>query len=445
MAVNHWIIAGAIFIIVIFLTLGIGWWLRNHPQPPPLNKYSAPLTWGSVTPGPDSDKNLCQLYTFPASNINGKIFPGNPTFNTLILDSMTGIPLDNVNSVCTDVDQLYAGEVQHSCTGPLGVIDGQISLCRLLTGGVTGLGGTEVFYANSFCPAQIPCAGQLAVVALNYHPGPDTPLNCIQNSDQGPIMNTCDPSNPDQLFRVTRTAIGVNPATLTTTSPQNGLLAQIYDRTTGLCLGLGSGTETTLYSPPTTISCSGTTGTNLFSGPQVILSTCTGNAGSTGAPFPGYNWALFPSMRYCSYPGGGCGGQCSGTCNQCYQVFNANACTGPPDCYDCNGYPYLITPPQISYIADINIDQLPYGVDASYAGLSGSNATVQWLIDNNVKSLYYGGVDQGFILKPFGLNSNWCPDTPFASQYINIATYNTISQENICYAEGITSSNCINF
>lgn len=447
MTPTQWLIAGIIFIIIIFLTLGIGWWIRNHPPPPPLNKYSAPLAWGPVTPTTD-DRGECQLYTFSPTNINGHIYPGNPTFNTLVLNNMEGNPIDNTMNVCTDIDQLYAGEVQHSCTGPLGVVDGQISLCRLLTGGVTGLGGTEVFYSNAFCQAQIPCAGQLAVVALNYHPGPDLPLTCIQNDANGPIIATCNPANPDQLFRITRTAIGVNPLTLSAISPQNGLLAQIYDRTSGLCLAMGSGTETTIYIPPTEISCTGTTGTNAFSGPNVILSTCTGITGSntggtTGALYPGYNWAFFPSMRYCSYPGGGCTGKCPSSCKGCTQVYNANACTGPTNC--CTGFPDLITPPQISYIANINITQLPYGPDASYAGLSGSNATVQWLLDNNVKSLYYGGYGKGFILKPFGVNSHWCPDTCFASQYINIATYNTISQENICYADGFTSSDCINF
>jgi hypothetical protein len=448
MSISHWLVAGAIFIIFIFIILGIGWWIRNHPSPPPLNKYSAPLTWGPQSPGPDPNKNQCQLYTFPPINVNGKIYPGNPTFNTVILNSLTGSSLNNLNSICTDIDQLYAGEVQHECTAPFGIVDNQISLCRLLSGGVTGLGGSEVFYSNAFCPTQIPCAGQLAVIALDYHP--NNPLNCIQNTDQNPIIMPCDPSNANQLFRVTRTAIGVNPTSLSSSSPQNGLLAQIYDRNTGLCLGLGSSISSTIYTPSTNISCTGTTGTNVFNGPNVILTSCTGITGSgtggaTGALYPGFNWAFFPSMRYCKIIGGGCGGSCSGSCNQCYQIFNDNACTGPSNCYDCNGTPYLITPPQIAYIADVNITQLPYGNDASYSGLSGSNATVQWLIDNNVKSLYYGGYGEGFILKPFGLNAHWCPDASFASQYLNIATYNTISQENICYADGLNSSACINF
>ena len=92
MSFTAWLIAGTIFIIILTIALGIGWWLRNNniPAPAPPNKYTAPLGWSSPTVGPNPNKNYCQLYEFPTAlvDINGTetAIPGNPTFNPIILN-----------------------------------------------------------------------------------------------------------------------------------------------------------------------------------------------------------------------------------------------------------------------------------------------------------------------------------------------------------------------
>ena len=441
MSFSAWLIAGSIFIIILTIALGIGWWIRNNdrPTPAPPNKYSAPLVWGKATAGPNPAKNTCQLYQFPTAiaDVDGvpTAIPGTPTFDANILNGLTGranYPL------CLDSDQVMAQQVQHTCTAPNGVVDGSITRCFLLSGGTTGLGGTEVFYTDSECFNVPPCAGELSLVSVNFQAPTVDDIFCIQQSGTGAnaTMQPCNPSIPNQLFRITRINPGQNPNALQPGQGQNGLLAQILDRDSGLCLVAGNATTTTTYNPayltPIDSGCSGPEQT--LSGTNVILGPCTGSTGLA----PGYVWVLLPSLPYCPIVGNPCSG-CGG-CVGCNRVLGTTTCAG---CQGCNGTAPLPTPPQIVYIGNLPFNEIPVG-PTGYQGLTGSSAVVKWLIDNNAESLYYGGAGNGLILRPLGTDVAICEQKPYTSQYLNLTTYNTISTEEVCLAEGtLGTPNCI--
>ena len=429
MSFTAWLIAGTIFIIILTITLGIGWWLRNNnvPAAVPVNKYTAPLGWGKPTPGPNPNKNFCQLYEFPTvlADINGveTAVPGNPTFNSTILDNLQG---ERVIPSCLDSDQIIAQQQQHTCIAPIGVVEGQITRCFLIEGGTTGLNGTESYYTNVGCPAITQCAGQLSVISINFQAPSAPQIFCLQapiGTSGGTVtMQECNPSINQQLFRVTRINPGQTPNSLSPGQGQIGLLAQILDRDTGLCVVPGNDPSSTIYNPAFLgiTGCSGSG--NTISGTNVVLSACT------GGEFPGYVWALLPSFPYCSIVGG-CKG-CTG-CLECLPVQGSNDCAG---CSGCTGHHNLVTPPQIVYIGDLDLSQAPTGL-TGYNGLTGTSAFFQWLLDNDAKSLYYGGGDNNLILTNLGVDYTICSQKPYTAQYMNITSFNTISEESVCYAD----------
>lgn len=434
MSFSGWLITGAIFIIILVVALGIGWWIRNrsNPTPTPANPFLAPLTWSNPEPGPNTDKNSCQLYQFPTAVVDlGGIptaIPGTPTFNEDILNGLTGRP---VLPFCIDSDQIIAQQVEHTCTAPEGVVDSAITRCFLISGGTTGLSGTETYFTNSGCPNIPPCAGQLSLVSINFQAPGVTGIFCLQSQGSGAniVMAPCDPANPNQLFRVTRTNPGQNPLALEPGQGQNGLIAQILDRNTGLCVIPGTGTTTTLFDPayltPVQSSCVGPI--QSLTGPNVILGACT------GGQFPGYVWALIPSIPFCSVTGG-CPG-CTG-CFGCQRLQGSNVCQGCPTCHGAAATP---TPPQITYVGNLKLNEIPIG-PTGFAGLTGPSAIVQWLISNDAQSLYFGGTGNGLILRDFGLDVTMCIDKPFTAQYLNLVTFNTLSVEEVCLAEGILAT-----
>lgn len=429
MSFSGWLVAIAIFVTILIIALGIGWWIRNNitPLPPPPNPFSEPVVWGTPTKGPNPTKNFCQLYQFPTAiaNINGfeTAIPGAPTFNPNTLNNLQG---SNIIPSCIDTDQTVAQQVQHTCSAPFGVIDGAITRCFLLTGGVTGLGGSESYYTNTGCTKVPACAGQVSLVSVNFQaPRPTQPgqlpdIFCIQNSNSNALMEICNPSLQSQLFRVTRINPGQNPNTLQPGMGQNGLIAQILDRSNNLCLQPGNMTTTTIFDP-SYVGCTGPTST--FSGMSVGFSACTGGSS------PGYIWALLPSIAFCSNPQG-CPG-CTG-CFGCVRTPGTINCSG---CAGCTGFSPIVTPPQIIYIGNLNLNNIPSGA-TGYKGLTGPSAIFQWLIDNNAQSLYFGGTGTGLILRNIGVDVNICPNKGYISQYLNLATYNTISQESVCLAQG---------
>lgn len=223
MALAGWLVAIGILIVIIFIILGISWWNRNHQTPSsnPPNRFNDPLIWSAPIPGPDPAKNVCQLYEFPSGTgtINGvtTVIPGTPTFDPNILNNLSGT---QGYPVCLDPDQIMAIQLQHTCANPVATSDDSISRCFLQTGGTTGLGGTETYYSNinipggQGCLTISPCVGQLAVLSVNYQ-APTIPPHCIVNNGlENATMTLCDPTQPNQLFRITRINYGQNPNTM---------------------------------------------------------------------------------------------------------------------------------------------------------------------------------------------------------------------------------------
>lgn len=436
MSFAGWFIAGSIFIIIIIVTMGIGWMLRQ-PGPALTNKYTAALGWSKGVTGPDPNKNFCQLYQFPTSTteINGveTVVPGTPTFSSRILDNLQGT--GGILPVCIDTDQIVATQQQQTCQSAQGVVEDQITRCYLIEGGTTGIGGTQTFYTNANCLAISPCPGQLSVVSVNFQAPTAEKIFCLRvaegiNDSSTITMEECDPSISQQLFRVTRTNPGINPRTLSAGQGQNGPLAQILDRNSGLCVVPGTNASTTIFNPSFlgNPGCSGPTSS--VTGISVRLGTCT------GGQFPGYVWMLLPSIRYCSNKGG-CEG-CTG-CTGCTRIQGSNSCSG---CQGCKGNQYMITPPQIVYIGNLDISTAPTGT-TDYDGLTGDSALFKWLLDNNAKALYYGGGDNNLVLTDMGTDYTICQQKAYSSQYMNIPSYNTIIGESVCYADGtLGTQNC---
>lgn len=454
MTLSGWILAVSVFIIILTIIVGIGWLIRNNTNTTPSspNTSGSVFVWSKNTPGPNPNKNTCQLYEFPTGYIQlGGVptaIPGAATFNSDILDNLQGNP---TYPRCLDPDQIMAQQVERKCIGLGGSdINNSITRCFLNNGGTTGLGGTEILYSNTNCFKLSPCAGILSLISINFQSPSNSDIYCIQNEGTGNnvIMNKCDPSNKTQLFRVTRINPGQDPGSLQPGQGQNGLIAQILDRNTGLCLVPGNSTGTSIYDPKY-VGCSGPTQT--FTGTNVVMGECTGGI------YPGYLWALIPSVPYCGVSGGcqGCTGCVGATCERCSQsntcgFDQGNICIQLA-CQSgrCVGNESMPTPPQIVYIGDLDITKIPIG-QTGYQGLTGQNAIIKWLIDNNAKSLYYGGEGNGLILKPIGTDIELpgaCTtgDLGYKAQYMDLTTFNTISSLAVCLAEGtLGTQNCVN-
>jgi len=446
MVLSSWLFAVSVFILILAIVIGIGWWYRNRsiltPEPP--NPYNSPIVWGTPIPGPNNNKNSCQLYTIPTIITQGSpqtLIPGTPTYNASILDNLTG---NKEYPKCLDSDQILAQQLKHTCIAPNGVVDGAITRCLLLEGGNTGIGGSETFYSDEKCArSHLPkaCPGVLSFVSVNYQVPNNNAFRCILYDGLGAsvLMEPCDPPVDinNQLFRVTRIDPGQNPQSLEPGQGQNGLIAQIYHRDSGLCLVAGTGSTSTTYDG-SYVGCPDYT--RVFTGPDVIMGECTGGV------YPGYLWLMLPSIEYCGVTGG-CPGCVGSSCFRCERSNECNA--------QCSGYESMITPPQIVYLGNLDITQIPLG-STGYAGLTGPSAVIKWLVDNNAQSLYNGGSDNQLILLPIGLDTaistdicsgsteSSCEtgDRAYAAQYINTTLYNTISNLAVCFNEN--NQSCVN-
>lgn len=415
MSFSGWVLGTCVFIFVILVVLGIGWWIRNNSdsKPAPPNKYNAPQVWGPKIPSDNHLKNTCQLYQFPGGTVEGMIVPGNPTFNAKVLDSLQGT---GTYPACLDPDQTIAIQVQHTCYAPVGVVDGAITRCNLISGGYTGVSGTEVFYSSNTSPVNTcftvsPCAGELSVVSLAYESPAQSLIYCAAVLNNSPVEQTiemylCDPTSDEQLFRITRINPFQNPASLKPGHGQQGLFAQVLHRETGLCLVPGTSPDTTIYSPVYFEGC-GSGNPQFVNGKALTVGECV------GGPFPGYVWFMLPSVSYCSD-------------------------TGTTGCTAGNTF---ATPPQMIYIGDLNFENIPLGT--GYAGLTGTSAIVQWFLDNDAEAAYFGALDpnnggnrRAIVQTPIGTDVTQCIQRPFTAQYLTIPQYNTAIAEAVCLANG---------
>src|SRR3989338_2829442 len=186
MSFAGWLIGVSIFVIILAITFGIAWSIRNQVTPASgflVDRLANPVIWTDPFPGPNPDKNLCQVYTFPTylyagSGLTaGTVIPGTPTLNSTELNELNGF---TGPFTCIDSDQIAARQVTHNCIAPKGVINEQLTTCRLLNGGFTGLGGSETFFTP--CPGvgAKPCPGQIAAVSINFQAPDQSDIYCIQ-------------------------------------------------------------------------------------------------------------------------------------------------------------------------------------------------------------------------------------------------------------------------
>jgi len=451
MSFSGWLLATCVFIFIIIVALGIGWWIRNNsngvPEPP--NKYNSPQVWGKSFPSDNSAKNTCQLYEFPTSFLpaDNDFIQGNPTFNASVLNSLLGT---GTYPACLDPDQIMAIQLQHTCIAPEGVVDGAITRCNLINGGYTGVNGNEVYYSNNTCYKVPACAGQISLVSLAFlQPSATSPAGCMSSVDpvttgEAINMKKCDPRLQDQIFRVTRINPGENPNSLKPGRGQNGLFSQILHRESGLCVQPTNDVQTVVFDG----SYFGCPTTQLtVTGFVLSLTECQ------GAPFPGFVWMLLPPITYCSDTGpSGPAGCCDNLTTKC--TGGQTVCTG-----GCTAGNTSVTPPQMIYTGDINVDDIPFS--GGYSGLSGGSAVIQYLIDNNARAAYYGignDPDNAYAILPsmntttsspyttlpsIGTDSSQCIQQGFIAQYMTIPQYNTTIAEAVCLAAGTLGTvNC---
>lgn len=424
----YWIITVLLIIILVFVIIYL--WVKYHQSYD--TKIISPLVWSKPEPGPDKDKNTCQLYQFPSviTTINNKkiVIPGTPTFDNNILNQLEGkkdLPK------CIDTDQIIAQQVQHTCIEPQGVINSIFTRCFLMSGGTTGINGKEIYYTDTQCPKIPLCYGQIGVVSVNFQAPIQPDIFCLQKGNTGDnlTMAPCDPSNEKQLFRITRISPGQKIGTIG--QSQNGLLAQILDRDTGLCVLPGNSTTSTIYNPDylrkVDDDCGGNT-TTIY-GTNIILDSCTKVKNN------GFVWALLPSLPFCSLTQG-CPG-CTGCIGECYRNPYSNLCTCPNNHELCTGGEFMFTPQQIVYVGDLDMKNIPQ----EYKGLKGSSAIIQWLKDNNAKAMFYGGTGSGVILKEIGIDVQQCDQKPYTAQYLDLTLYNLLINRQVCL--GTIDSNCL--
>jgi hypothetical protein len=443
---SPWLLAAIIIIAIVLIALGIGWINRNNnyknaPKTPNLQGLTHPLVWSNPpTPGSNPYKNTCQIYQFPTSiGQSGIALVGAPTLNSATLNKMDGILL--VNQTCIDTDQVIAQQVQHSCTGPAGVLDNSSVRCITLGGKTVGFGEIENYYDNVLCPVISQCPGQLSLVSLNYHGLGETDMYCINKTHGGSGLATmapCDPSNEDQLFRITRVNPGQNPDSLPPGS-QNGLLAQMYDRDTGQCLVPYDGSSDNLFTYyPTYVeklnsACTGGPYSG-YTGTHLTLGSCT------GGPYPGYVWVLFPSISYCGVTAG-----CSGCTSGYTRLPSSNQCCNTSNvCPASAGFESYSTPQQIFYIGNVNYNDIP---------IKGSSSDIfAWLIANNAPRLFFGGDTSGngypYLIYPStailpGVDNSTCTGLSSTDNYLNLTLYNTLVQEAPCVVSNVSQSYCL--
>lgn len=276
--------------VVLFIALGVAYRLvvvesSGVPAATYESEYDPFGFWGPVYSSADTTRNQCRLYNFPGSSLESPPpvcsalhgSPGQATMDAKILDMVEPTSLPG----CYDVDQVVAAKVDHTCITTVDLEAGDyagvnaagqegISFCTRLDGTRAAIGEVESIYAKSAtlvdpvtgeissvsCSTQ-PCAGTLAFYAVNYKvvsynsgtraldpirpvcAGSNTyglSVRCLAEEDGTIQVRPCEMGDPDQLFRVTRTDPGQSVPNTGSTLGKSGLVAQIYNRSTGQCV-----------------------------------------------------------------------------------------------------------------------------------------------------------------------------------------------------------------
>lgn len=218
---------------------------------------------GKPQVGPDQDRNVCALYTFPGRTveIQGQtVFePGIPSLDPNNLINVT--PNPNFIQQCYDPDQIVAQQFIRTCNNP-----NPGEGCLGTDGNIYKTGESQIYY--SLCSQPKRCTDNLAAIAIQFDPLDSDHIDqikCFEVQEVGDKTNgkDCDISNYLQLFRVGR----FNPGLV---SNDNGPYAQIIHRDTGLCLVPDPNVNTPQNKT------------------NIVLDTCTPNNGAL--------WWTFPSV-----------------------------------------------------------------------------------------------------------------------------------------------------
>lgn len=406
----YWILLIIIVFIIILIAFGIAFYLRNENAPTPsMPQFQSYSSWSQPGPSNDPDKNVCILYQFPSGTVNGPtgpplFIPGTPTYNSNILDSLTGT---TILPQCIDEDQIIARQLIHTCTNPTGANTQINSICRKLNGDLVSEGATELFYSNNGCSSIQQCGSTLATISTNFQ-APGNLFSCLSVENGLVQIRNCDMSSVEQQFRISRK----NPVKNKTkenqqTSNNVGILGKFEHRETGFCLnGNLNNSESIIFNTSYAGLCPSQPNV-VVNGFEISLSNC--NTGPTG--YEGFNWFLMPSMTY------------------------------------KNNNQLINSPQQIVFLDNKNPEEIPYFNGTGYAGFTGPLATIEWISDNQLPSIYWGGQGSTPILArsfPNGLNffnSLTCEGKSVLSQYLNYSIYNTIASQKAC----LDLTECVNF
>lgn len=442
MAFRNWLIIISLAVLIIFIILALGFYFQKKPIKNASVDAAIEIIkdrsyWSNFRQGPNTNKNICSLYTFPTTRINGNISIPVPTLNSTILDQLTGVTLPKPIK-CIDSDQIAAQQVTRICIGPKeeSVYHDLITLCTTQNGDIVPLSESETLYTSypvpiiGTCPYIAQCAGKLSVISMAHNLNQGN-LVCIKKiSDTDLIIANCNPADTSQLFRVTRIDPGQNPSSLVPGKGQNGIISQIFDRNNNTCMKVGTtNTQTTLNLTGRTLTLTGT---------NVIFGECVKNNTLGLLAFEGYDWVFLPGSEYCNST------SCTVNCpnpNICGTVNNDSKCVkinSQPG--TCTGSAFINVPPQMIYTGNLDFTNAPIlnTKIKTYQNLTGYNALLKWLIDNGALTLIYGGNLPSSGTKPilFRMSSLDYSDPELlnylSNQYIGLELYNFISEYSVC-------------
>lgn len=417
MNAGWWIVAVGIFIIVLIVVLIVGFMLRKNTvavipsqSPPDLSHWNKPI------PTNDPNKNVCQVYTFQSQLMDdGRYLPANPDYTSLF--NITGTtPLPS----CIDSDQIVAQQLIRECVSTNGSPT-DYTRCITNNGSIVNQGYKEIYFGGCANFNIGKCPGQMSTIALNYSlQSSRVNPTCMSINGTNIIPEPCNITDSKQLFRITRTDPGIDPKTLTSQDGKNGLITQILHRESGLCLSANTDPVNEIFiGTGTSDSCLPSVIPTVVAGKSLTLSPCTSALFSRG-----YNWLFMPSLLYCDTP----------------------SCV--------NEIPKVINPAMV-YIGDLPYNEIPFTTE--YQGLTGNNAIFKWLINNNASAVYYSVYSNKPFLAPlsqtvfpnpedplnFPNNYAACAYRPFINQYLNVTSYTTTKDYEVCIANGGNATTCI--